>query len=649
MTAMTSEVATGSPAQRGRAEVERYLAERLREDGGEVVPYVAVLGMEDLVATAPEAPGGSRMVLPVHLGGAAAVVGPLRPAGPAEPPCHHCVALRWQKLRPSYERDVLELGGTVRPVGASPFLTPFALEAIWELFARLAAAPLGGADGDPFPFVHELRLDTLRLRRYPLIADSSCPVCSRPRPDTPVEALPELVSRRKRGPGEYRLAPAADQDLPLAAFANPVCGMLGSAANPDLDSTTVSAVTGYLYVRRGWHLLDFFWSGHADAFDESAQLAVCEGLERHAGLLRSGVTGLVVDSYEHLAEVALDPRECGLYSDEFYDDPGPFPFTRFRPDQPLPWVWGRSLRDRRPVLVPERLVYYLGGTEAAGNFVQECSNGCAAGSCLEEAIFYGMLELIERDAFLLGWYGKVELPEIDPATCRSDEVRVTIDRIALQGYDVRLFDNRIDLPVPVVTAVATRRDGALGALCLASGASFDPDAAVRAALCEVAAYVPGFVSRTESQREQLEAMAADFYKVTDLHHHPLLFGLPEMAGHAEFLLAERERRPVQELYRDWERRRPRTLDLLDDLHHCRDLLVDAGFDVIAVEQTSPEQRAVGMRTACVIAPGLIPIDFGWARQRALRMPRMRTAFRRAGWREDDLDPAELHLVPHPFP
>jgi ribosomal protein S12 methylthiotransferase accessory factor len=48
-------------------------------------------------------------------------------------------------------------------------------------------------------------------------------------------------------------------------------------------------------------------------------------------------------------------------------------------------------------------------------------------------------------------------------------------------------------------------------------------------------------------------------------------------------------------------------------------------------------------------PGLLPLDFGWARQRALRMPRMFSAYRRAGWQEADLTEADLHRVPHPFP
>ncbi|MGJ3558331.1 hypothetical protein ACR6C2_02505 [Streptomyces sp. INA 01156] len=50
-----------------------------------------------------------------------------------------------------------------------------------------------------------------------------------------------------------------------------------------------------------------------------------------------------------------------------------------------------------------------------------------------------------------------------------------------------------------------------------------------------------------------------------------------------------------------------------------------------------------------VVPGLLPIDFGWNRQRALLMPRLRTALRRGGHRGRDLTDAEIRRAPHPFP
>ncbi len=106
---------------------------------------------------------------------------------------------------------------------------------------------------------------------------------------------------------------------------------------------------------------------------------------------------------------------------------------------------------------------------------------------------------------------------------------------------------------------------------------------------------------------------------------------------------------MAEAYQGWERQRPANADLRDDVRYLVELLAGRGFDTIAVDQTAPEQRAAGLASVRVIVPGLLPIDFGWSRQRALTMPRLRTAYRQAGWREHDLAPADLHLVPHPFP
>lgn len=655
---MAVNAAATSPLEESRARVERYLRERLSQGSAQpasvdgVLPHVAVLGLEDALTTTLVSPTDAGTILPVYLYDRSVILGPVSAAKQPEPPCFHCVAVRWQKLRRAVLRDILELGGQVHAIAATPYLTPFALEQIWQLFVQLASPVLDSNATDPHnsSFIYELRLDTLQLHHYPIIGDPTCPSCARPRSDTAEGAAIELVSQPKQDIDEYRIRSVHDYNLPLDTFANPVCGVLGNSAEPTLSSTTTSIVSGYLTVRGGTRLFNFFWSGHADVYDDSAALAVCEGLERYAGLQRGRIDNLVVDSYENLRPDALDPPECGLHSEELYRSESSI-FTKYTPDLQLPWVWGYSLRDKRPMLLPEQQVYYR-MSDSESYFVQESSNGCASGSCLEEAIFYGMMEVIERDAFLLAWYGKVRLPEIDSTTCRNAATQFMIDRISLCGYDVRLFDNRIDLSVPVVTAVATRRaagDDGLGALCLASGASFNPEEAIQAALCEIATYVADFPERTRSRLSRVKPMVDDYLKVTELHDHPALFGLPEMAQHVDFLLGESRKQPIDSVYQDWERIRPRNNDLVDDIYYCKDLLVQAGFDVIVVDQTSPEQELFGMHTVRVLAPGMIPIDFGWNKQRALHMPRMFTAFRRAGWRTTDLDPGELNRVPHPFP
>lgn len=68
------------------------------------------------------------------------------------------------------------------------------------------------------------------------------------------------------------------------------------------------------------------------------------------------------------------------------------------------------MSQNRPILVPESIAYYSLGHRDA--YVYETSNGCAIGGSLEEAIFHGILEVVERDAFLLTWYAELPLPAL---------------------------------------------------------------------------------------------------------------------------------------------------------------------------------------------------------------------------------------------
>jgi ribosomal protein S12 methylthiotransferase accessory factor len=131
-------------------------------------------------------------------------------------------------------------------------------------------------------------------------------------------------------------------------------------------------------------------------------------------------------------------------------------------------------------------------------------------------------------------------------------------------------------------------------------------------------------------------MAEDYALVQTVHDHADLFGLPRMREHAADYLADRPLESMREIY---GAPGAPTHDLLQDLRRVLDELHGKGFDVIVVDQTTPEQHAMGLRTVCTIVPGLLPIDFGWLRQRALGMPRLLR--RLAG--------GEPRLVPHPFP
>ncbi|MEE4542660.1 TOMM precursor leader peptide-binding protein [Streptomyces sp. V4-01] len=606
--------------------------------------FVAALGMRDeLAAGTGESAGAATPGVYVY--GGHALVGPY--PGSDAPACGRCLVRRWQAVRTRGLREALETGSGTRAAGAAPWAVPFVADAL----AAVLAAEDRSAPGDGrFPYAYLVDLETLGVTPFAFVPDAECPVCGDPVPDSADNARLELPSSPKRSPHDFRVRPADDYDVPLEAFVNPAAGMLGPSVVPDLASASTSSVVGSFFLRSGDYLRECFWGGHTPRYRSSVRVGLLEGLERFAGMRPRGRRTSVTAAYDDLrrdhGEQVLDPRNCGVYTEEFHRaEPG---VRSFDPARPIPWVWGWSLRDGRPVLVPEIVAYYHAPGGLENRFVQESSNGCASGGSPAEAVYFGLMEVIERDAFLLAWYGRAPLTEIDATASRRPETRAMIDRLAMYGYRARFFDTRISFAVPVVTAVAERLDGGPGRLCFGAGAGLDPEAALAAGLCEIATDAVNLRRRTLREHARLTAMAADFRRVQVLHDHPLLYGLPEMARHADFLLRREHtpRVPLHELARD-------TVapghDMREDAERVVAEVARAGFDVIAVDQTTPEQRRLGFSTAGVIVPGLLPIDFGWSRQRARHMTRTRLALREAGIAERELTAADLNPAPHPFP
>lgn len=88
----------------------------------------------------------------------------------------------------------------------------------------------------------------------------------------------------------------------------------------------------------------------------------------------------------------------------------------------------------------------------------ETSNGCAIGGSLEEAIFHGILEIVERDAFLLTWYAKLPLPRLDLSSANDTELQLMIQRLrTITGYELHAFNATMEHGIPSLWVIAKIR------------------------------------------------------------------------------------------------------------------------------------------------------------------------------------------------
>jgi ribosomal protein S12 methylthiotransferase accessory factor len=301
------------------------------------------------------------------------------------------------------------------------------------------------------------------------------------------------------------------------------------------------------------------------------------------------------------------------------------------------------------VAVPQSLVYY-GSEPTSELFALDTSSGCAVGDTLTEAAYYGLLEIIERDAFLIAWYGGLPLDEIDPLTLGLRASRLSVARMRLFGQRVRLFDCTVGLPVPTVLAVGESPEGAL---CFGAASRPSPEAAAGSALAEICSdFGLGFGPEssashrmTEERRSETLAMVTDFDRVTRLEDHADLFKNPEARLLAAPLL-DQTAPEVIPLSAVGHRRSGLATGPGLSLRALAAVIARAGFEPLIADLTTPELDVVRAACAKAIVPGLIPIDFGWSVQRALSMPRLGRAAAAYPKTRGVFSP---HLVPHPFP
>ena len=319
---------------------------------------VARLGVRDEFAapsvpaagTAPKAgsSGEADSPVPVHVYGQHAIIGPVPGDVDAARACPRCLARRWQAVRSVSLRDALEIGGETRTAGEWPFATAFAMDAVAALVtaARQRSAGPGGhclPRGAPARPVHPDG-PPLPPRTGPAV-----PALRYARPRHRGSGTPRTAGRARARAGHLpRTAAGRATTSTVAAFANPVCGALGPSVVHDVSSTSTSATIGVLLDALGRVPAgDVLGRPRRLASRTSARIGVLEGLERYAGMRARAKT---TQRHRHTGGVRatgpLDPREVGLYSDEFYrDNPRVRPFT---PDREIPWVWGHSLRDGTP-------------------------------------------------------------------------------------------------------------------------------------------------------------------------------------------------------------------------------------------------------------------------------------------------------------
>jgi ribosomal protein S12 methylthiotransferase accessory factor len=329
----------------------------------------------------------------------------------------------------------------------------------------------------------------------------------------------------------------------------------------------------------------------------------------------------------------------------------------------MDWAHAFRLGDGSPRLLPadvafygyeyqHRLEYHAGrrdrNRQRRVHFFAESSSGSALGSSLEEAALHGLVELIERDAFLMAWCRQAPLPSITPRSLADPTSRMLIDAIESRGFDVHLLATTTDLSLPTVWALAVNRSpSAIPATYSAAGASPVPGEAVRAALWELAQLV---AQPVDWDVEDVQRLVDDPSLVDSIDDHVRLYTMPARRDRVTRVLGGPSV-ALADAFGDWPDALCRAAggDVLGALRYLLDCCRGAGMnDAFVVDCSTIEHLDLGLRVARVVVPGVLPMCFGSPQQRLSGLARRERALAELGQSQATVD-ANLLLDPHPFP
>ena len=290
--------------------------------------------------------------------------------------------------------------------------------------------------------------------------------------------------------------------------------------------------------------------------ERAAMKALGESLERYCAAFYNP-DELILAPSDGLPGRAVDVRKFALFDAAQYasslppidspDEAGNdaltsskrFHFSRVDHDVSLRWTKARSLVTGDVVFVPAAFVYipYTYDYPAEPIVADLVSTGLACGSTLAEACYKGLMEVMERDAFMLTWHHRIPAQTIHLDVIGNLTTRDLLTRFNRLPIMVEAYLISVDIEIPVVLVVISGDQRPFHVV----GAAADLSAyrALQLALEEAALSFCGL--RRLCQQQTAWPSDADFSDVDDLTKHAVVHATSENSERAWISCAEARR------------------------------------------------------------------------------------------------------------
>ncbi|HEY4390477.1 MAG TPA: YcaO-like family protein [Paenibacillus sp.] len=380
-------------------------------------------------------------------------------------------------------------------------------------------------------------------------------------------------------------------------------------------------------------LIDFFASGMGLTLEEANTTAVAEAIERYCSAYVIPER-LVLSTWKELGEDALHPNELPLYTKEQYEQ-WQFPYRPFTEQSKIRWVQCRSLSTGRLKWVPAAIAWdsYIPQSEDEEAICFGLMTGSAAGATKEQAMIGGLLEIIERDAFMIMWYNSLSMPRLDTRDLPvMEHFKELLDP---NKFELTVIDTTSDIGIPSAFGLLMTRDGKVS---VGGSARLSMEEAVRKTLMEISQLFIGNKSQIYSQ--SISSILP--HQVTDYGLRLPYYEQPYAHEELAFTTASSEFRSIQPsppIAADTEAER---------LQYIVQQFAKRGLEVLCVDLTTDDVRQLGMHVVKMIVPGTVQLPRS-EKERIITSERIYKTPVELALRTEPILPHNLNRSPHPFP
>ncbi len=323
-------------------------------------------------------------------------------------------------------------------------------------------------------------------------------------------------------------------------------------------------------------------------------------------------------------ETAIDPRKIIKFYSAQYRLKG-FPFKPFDEEMEYAWVEGKDELRGSKVHVLTDCVYFPYYPKTP-KYTHANSSGVAAHPEKQQAIKNGVLELVERDSFMIAYLTKLIFPTVSEKTL-PQEIRKRISNLRKSGFKVWIKDQSLDL-APVVFVFVQNQE--LAFTTCAGCSNFNTVEALDHALTEVESSVLYRLANSSLKPVELS-------KVRFPSDHGKLYEQKQHFQKADFLVCGQNSIAFREV----------GLGVAQSWQALLDRFSAKGWPLITVPLYLAEEFGGndGLHIIRSIVPGMVPISFGY-REEPLGMERIYAIAKEVG--SISISYRDMPHFPHPY-